>query len=391
MTRRRLAGVLVGSAVLAVAIVLLVSGSRGPHQRAAPPPSTTTRPPPPVQVPAGEQYGVNVNRLFDDRTYSAGEIDAQLAALHDTGAAIARSDTLWEAVEPTPPAGALHHYDWSFDDLVAGSLARHSLQWLALVDYSAGWARAQPSLLHSPPVKPGRFAAFAAAFAARYGRGGAFWAAHPELPDIPVQTYEIWNEPDNGEFWQPVPNAAAYSDLYLAARTAITRVDPTARVIVGGLTKPTTFLPQMLDARAQLRGALDGVAVHPYARTPEAVLGRIRHDRQALNALGLGSVPLYVTEFGWSTRPVGALGFAPESRRPDYITSTIAALGHTNCSIAAVTLYTWVTPERNPADHEDWFGINPPRGGSSSDRQAFAAGVAHAREHGTTLPVCGPA
>ena len=39
-------------------------------------------------------------------------------------------------------------------------------------------------------------AAFVTSFAQRYGPGGSFWAQHPELPYLPVESYEIGNEPD---------------------------------------------------------------------------------------------------------------------------------------------------------------------------------------------------
>jgi hypothetical protein len=106
--------------------------------------------------------------------------------------------------------------------------------------------------------------------------------------------------------------------------------------------------------------------------------------------LHLGSVPLYITEFGWTTHPPGSLGFAPASSRPGYITDTVGVLGHTNCSIAAVVLYTWVTPERDRANHEDWYGIHPPQGGSSPATAAFKAGISSATRPGPRQPVCGP-
>ena len=69
---------------------------------------------------------------------------------------------------------------------------------------------------------------------------------------------------------------------------------------------------------------------------------------------------LWITEFGWTTHPPSALQYLPERLRPRYISQTLAALGHVNCGVAAVTLYTWVTPERDRTDLEDWFGIHSP-------------------------------
>src|SRR5205814_4680090 len=133
------------------------------------------------------------------------------------------------------------------------------------IDYTTLWDASIPGYDHSPPRSPADFAAYGAAFASRYGTGGTFWRTHPTIPAKPIATYEIWNEPDGPGFWLPTAQPDRYADLYLAARAAITAEQPDARVIVGGLTQPTTFLPAMVAARPQLRGHVDGVAIHPYA------------------------------------------------------------------------------------------------------------------------------
>src|SRR5260370_1251081 len=83
------------------------------------------------------------------------------------------------------------------------------------------------------------------------------------------------------------------------------------------------------------------VATHPYGPTPEHVLDSVRSDRLAMNADGMSTVPLYVTEFGWTTHPQGAHDWAAPEKRPGYIWQTLAGLGHTDCGIAAVLLYAW--------------------------------------------------
>jgi hypothetical protein len=118
------------------------------------------------------------------------------------------------------------------------------------------------------------------------------------------------------------------------------------------------------------------------------VLSRIRSARGTLRSLDLATVPLYVTEFGWTTSPPGAHNYLPERLRHTYITRTMAALGHTECGVAGAVLYTWLTPERNPANPEDWFGISPPDGRASADTAAFAAAISMARAPGATLASC---
>lgn len=347
------------------AAILLTSGG-GLEPEPSPP-----RPPAP-------QFGANVGRLFNERIYAPATIASELSALRQTGATLARSDALWEATEPTPPSGGAHRYDWAFDDSIAAGLAAAGLRWLPIIDYSAPWAESVPGREHSPPTSPADYAAYAAAVAGRYGPRGRFWSAHPGLQPQPADTYEVWNEPDNGSFWSPRPDAARYAELYLRARAAIHTVQPGARVLVGGLTHPAIFLPALVSAAPALRGQLDGVAIHPYAGTPDAVVGRVADSRQTLERLGMGALPLYVTEFGWTTSPPGALDYLSEPLRPSYIRRTLSSLGHVACGQVAVFIYAWVTPQRDPRDPEDWFGIHAPRGGSTPDTQAFSQGISAA-------------
>jgi hypothetical protein len=272
--------------------------------------------------------------------------------------------------------------------MIAAALTVHGLRWLPIIDYSATWAESVAGADHSPPSSAADFAAYAAAFAARYGAGGSFWSTHPDLRALPVDTFEIWNEPDSRQFWIPASDPARYAALYRAARDAIVAADPSARVIIGGLSNPGAFLPALLAAAPDLRGHIDGVGIHPYAPDPGRVLATVARARGTLTAIGLGSVPLFVTEFGWPTLPAHSQDWAPESVRPQYIESTVAALGHVNCGVAMAILYTWVTPEHDPADREDWFGIHSPAGVDTPDVQALIAGLRTAHAGAPQLKAC---
>lgn len=364
-----LGGLVVVLVVLLAVILALVALRSGPPKLGLGPVA--------LPAPATPEFGANVNYLYNYFNQSAQEQRAQLAALAATGATVARTDSLWELGEPTAPAGSRHRYVWQFDDQIVATLAAAGLRWQPIVDYTVSWAASQPGVLHSPP-SPDRYTAYgayAAALAARYGPGGRFWAEHPGLPARPVQTFEIWNEPDNPAFWSPHPDPAAYAELYLAARNAIKSVQPGARVIVGGLLDAGPFVASMLHARPRLSSRIDGVAIHPYARTPAGVLASVAAARRELIALGMSTVPLYVTEFGWATQPASNPFYVPARTRPGYIEATLTALARSGCELGAIVLYTWITPERHPADREDWFGISPPAGGRSADVSAFAAGL----------------
>ncbi|MGI8713942.1 MAG: hypothetical protein ACR2NR_12355 [Solirubrobacteraceae bacterium] len=379
--------------VVAAAIVVLASGGGAPATRGRSTRSSPTVPAGPPQrpalaAPAGQQpFGANVNRLFNDLSYSPAQIDAQLRALQATGATVARSDALWQASEPQPPRGGVHRYVWSFDDQIATALAVHGLTWLPILDYSPPWAQSIAGQPHSPPRDDADFAAYAAAFAGRYGTGGTFWRTHPALPALAAATIEVWNAPDNGEFWAPSPSAAGYAEMYLASRAAIDSTDPTARVIVGGLTAPATFLPAMQAAAPALAGHVDGVAIHPYG-SPAVVVSKVRAARATLAALGMAAVPLYVTEFGWTTSPPAALDYVSAAQRPEWIERTLASLGHLDCGLAATVLYTWVTPDGDPANSQDWYGIEGPDAVATPSSAAFTAGLRAAAAPATAPLAC---
>ncbi len=132
----------------------------------------------------------------------------------------ARADAFWEATEPTAPVNGVHAWHWAFDDKVADGArtardplaADHRL--LRAMGRVGPRARTTLGPAPPPPTRP-----TPGAFAARYGATGTFWQAHPELPRLPVQVLEIWNEPD-GAFWRPVADPAGYANMYAAARLA---------------------------------------------------------------------------------------------------------------------------------------------------------------------------
>jgi hypothetical protein len=393
-----------GVIVVVVLVVVLSSGSSPPARHvhtagsastaasttssqstaaALPAPATTQLPARPA--PADEEFGANVNLIFNGQGPPAATIAARVSTLRATGATVARSDAFWEASEPTAPVGGRHNFAWTFDDQIATALATAGLRWLPVLDYSAPWAQSIAGQDHSPPRSAADYAAYAEAFAARYGSQGTFWKLHPQLPQLPVDTFEIWNEPDNAEFWTPQPDAAAYAGLYAAARAAIQTVDPPGRVIIGGLTKLSTFLPAMVAALPSLRGHLDGVGVHPYG-TPRVALGRVRQAHAVLRLLGMGGVPLYATEFGWTTRSPGALDYVPAKRRPRYIIHTLAELDHMRCGLAAAVIYTGYSPEQDPSDSQQWYGLTGPSGAETSSTAAFASAIHAATAAGGAAP-----
>jgi polysaccharide biosynthesis protein PslG len=305
-------------------------------------------------------YGVNVNRLFND-ALAPDRLDRQLTAVAASGITEARTDAMWAFVEPWGANNGRIGPLFDETDRRALALARHALRWLPVLDYTPAWQQTVTGDAHSAPIDPAAFARYAALIAARYGRGGTFWRAHPELRYLPVRTYELWNEENVARFWSPRPQPDRYADLYLQARAAIKKIDPRAVVAVGGLGHGAAeFVKGMFAARPRLEGHMDAVAVHPYAPTVEGVVRTIARLTQALRALDTRTVPLMVTEVGWesanATRDVLAL---PEGRRAANMARVVSAIGalQRRDRILALMAYTWWTPRQDPTDGEDWYGL----------------------------------
>ena len=85
------------------------------------------RPPSAARRPATEEFGVNVNRLFNDGTYTPQADRRPAAGAASDRRHVARSDALWEASEPAAPVGGVHHYDWRFDDRSPATWPRHGI------------------------------------------------------------------------------------------------------------------------------------------------------------------------------------------------------------------------------------------------------------------------
>ena len=361
---------------VALVLVLAVPALLAPLARAAAP---------------DDFFGANVQDVFT-LTGSASKWDPQLEAMSEGGLQLARIDAHWSEVETAAPtASGGHTYDWSLYDQMVAAMAQHGLRWYPILDAPPSWARVIADNPGSAPA-PERFAdfaAFAGALAQRYGLNGAFWQSHPELQPLPVEDYEIWNEENSIVFWTPQTGAPEqYAHLFAAARGAIKAVDPTARVIVGGLglfkpgkqSEPVAFLDQMLAQRPDLVGTIDAVGLHPYEPTVQQVYDQIRLFRRGLDRVAGASVPIDVNEVGWSTTSVS------EAQRAANLTALATDLPRSDCNIGVLLPYTWLTAEKDPTDPENWFGIWNLDGTPKLSGQAYLDAVEMMRGLAATAP-----
>jgi hypothetical protein len=390
-------------ALVGVAVVAGLAGCGGGG-------ATTVEKGPPVPR---DFFGMNAQLV--EQAAQAGKLDyadnqvAQIAKL-DVG--FVRSAFDWASIEPDPPTGGRHVYDFSGIDSWVATLARHHMRWLVTVKGGPipDWAtsRSAPSDCgtNAPPQGTADYAALMDALARRYGRGGSFWESHPGLPNEPITDYEVWNEPNFAHLWCPAPNPAAYARLYLAARDAVHSVDPKAVVLVGGLASfmtdeagppakmsVDTFLSSAVAAAPELRREVDAVAVHPYGANPDDVLTTLQRLRAALDANGLGGKAMLADEVGWHTH--GALGLppVPEDQRAADFRSVTPAITRSNCDVIGLAAHTWITLEQRMNYSEDWYGMADPITGEPYPSATAYGDAVKALEAGKPVasapPACG--
>lgn len=332
---------------------------------------------PTTPAPAAQRisdFGADVSEVFLGRNLQAAGVDRELAAAAATGLGLARAAPLWEFTEPTPPHDGRHVYDWRFDDFISRSLAAYGFKWIAVLAYSPGWASLTPTELHGAPRSTADFAAYAGALAARY-RGQ-------------IAAYEIWNEENSPTFWRPAPDPASYARLYQAARAAIHAVDPGVPVLVGGLANGTSFLADLL-AIPGFTSQVDGIAVHPYGTNPRQVIDRVRDYRLELRSMGAADVPLYVTEYGWSTEPAGNPTYAPATEQGPFIGEVAQTLLRSDCDVRDVIFYAWMTAQRDRTDRDQWYGVASATAAATDATEVVARTARSLLAGGAAVRLCG--
>jgi hypothetical protein len=268
----------------------------------------------------------------------------------------------WGAVEPTKGARVWDYYDRIFQRAaVAG------VRVLPVLTGPPYFGRGS-----TPPPRTAkaraRFAAFARDAVARYGPGGAFWAAHPELRALPPTAWQIWNEPNFPVYWGGRPNPRQYVALLKVAYAAVKARDPRARVVLGGLPETALgvgMVPYLRGVYA-VRGAkraFDAVAIHPYARDWRGVLGAITRVRAAMGAAGDGRTQLWITETGWASGgPVSARTRAfrtTEKGQASRLRATVSRLlgWRARYRIGLINWFSWRDRSRRHRER-DWWAIH---------------------------------
>lgn len=300
-------------------------------------------------------------------SWTPAEQAQQLEAMKATGATSVRVDANWDAGQPDGP----DTYDWTSLDQEIASIQEVGLSADLIIDGCPPWAAVSGAQgnQNAQPASSAAFASWAAAVANRYSGKGAKY-------------FEIWNEPNNPDFWSPKPDPAAYTADLKAAYTAIKAVDPSAIVLSGGLAPeldsstsyaPITFLKDMYADGAE--GSFDGVGFHPYSYPvdPDTDIPGSAWSQMSLTSPSIRSImaangdsakKIWITEFGAPTS--GTPANVSDADQSDELVQAISQVKGLSW-VGSFYIYTW---EDVP---DDGFGLLTVNGAQKS---AYASVVA---------------
>lgn len=215
--------------------------------------------------------------------------DATLDVARDAGFTLIRTDFFWSGVETKR-----HVYDWTMTDTLMAGLAARNLRPQFVLGfnnpdiYGGNW---MDGITMSFELNA--YAAFCAAAAARYRDINPIW--------------EIYNEPNRDNFWEPKANPAEYMTMAKRAIAAIRAVQPGAIIIAPALghkmREPVLDL-DFLEAclKYGLAPLIDAVSIHPYV-DPELADQTYTAVAALLDQYPAGArrLPILSTEWGFAT------------------------------------------------------------------------------------------
>ena len=282
-----------------------------------------------------------------------------IAAIAGTGARVLRQSFYWSLIEPRPG-----RYDFSLYDGYVSTAARANLSILPILYDPPAFRSARPASGARrgtyPPANYTDFALFAAALVRRYGPGGEFWSQHPELPQLPIRSWQVWNEPNIPVYWPTGPNPAEYAAMLRTVGEGIKAVDPGATVITAGLNeselgiKLVPFLQGMY--RAGAKGSFDVLALHPYAPGSDLVTAQLNRAVRALRRNG-DDARTIVTELGWATGgPSQRALVVSEQGQSSLIRRTVSELARYRgrLRLDGVFYFNWRDVSAAPGSRDHW-------------------------------------
>jgi len=240
---------------------------------------------------------------YPEETRSMDEVRRDIALMASAGVGVLRVSIGWDGIEPTRG-----HYDLEFWDSFFAAMGAAGIRVIPYIAYTPRWASTGTGddYWRYPPADLEAFGATVGMLARRYqGR---------------VTSWEIWNEPDNRDYWRG--SVAQFAALLRAGARAVRAADPAAQVVFGGVAGHPAFVAEVM-ARPELADAaqiIDVINAHAYFETwnPEPIESLPGYVQAFAPVLAGGARSLWLAEMGYSNLRQGAVVSGDVHARADY-------------------------------------------------------------------------
>ncbi|HVZ34024.1 MAG TPA: beta-galactosidase, partial [Polyangiaceae bacterium] len=262
------------------ALGALALGCTPPAPRASP-----LRPPPAfLHVPIGlcEDYPE------ESRSLAGARRDFEV--LREMGLHTLRVSLGWDGIEPERG-----RYDFAFWDEFVKLSEEYEVTLVPYVAYTPEWnsSGTPADFWRRPPRDLDVFAELMARLAQRY-RGR-------------IHSWELWNEPDNPQYW--LAGAGEYAELARRGAEALRAADPELQVVSGGLAGHIAFLSELFD-RFDAGRWFDVINLHSYYETwnPEPLETIPSYVDEAAQIIRrhAGRQAIWMAELGYGNYRAGA-------------------------------------------------------------------------------------
>ncbi len=153
------------------------------------------------------------------------------------------------------------NYDFTQSDFYIKTITDMGINIIFRLGYSAEYKT--PVHHNAPPASYDKWADIAAHIVRHYNDG---WDNGQKLG---IKYWEIWNEPDNNQFWTGPPEQ--FDRLYEVTAKTLKRMDPTLKVGGPALAYRLEFLDQFLNYCQAHHVPVDFVSWHIYTQDPNEV------------------------------------------------------------------------------------------------------------------------
>ncbi len=265
-----------------------------------------------------QKFGVVSN--IATRFGRLGHFKEPMDLLQRMGAGVISEQVKWDYVEQ-PKCG---QYSWDYYDELTREARAHQLEIMGQLAYNN--IACQVGKEDRGVPDPVRWKNFVTAFVSRY--------------KDTIHKWEVWNEPDDSDFWKGTPQQ--YVSLLRETYETIKALDPTAQISAGACSKlDYTMCDAIIAAGSQKYS--DSFGFHPY-------VGRENFDNGLFQKLDLpnlrdhqkqgGGKPVRLTEFGWSSADPSFGGNAVGDGQGSYmVKQLVSMLGFTDLSIDQAMWY----------------------------------------------------